>query len=191
MYIIVGLGNPGKEYEHTRHNTGFDTVDMLAEKYGISVRELKFKGMVGKGMIGTEKVVLVKPLTFMNLSGDCVRAVTDFYKIDAKHELVVVYDDIALPVGRIRVRPKGSAGGHNGVKSIIAQLGTEVFPRVRVGVGGVPGGRDQIGHVLGRFSAEDRAVVEKGMERAVKAVEIILESGVDEAMNCCNAAEQN
>ncbi len=189
MFVICGLGNPGKEYEHTRHNTGFDTLDMLAEKYGIPVKELKFKGMVGKGMIGSEKVALVKPLTFMNASGDCVRAVTDFYKIDVEHELIVVYDDIALPVGRIRVRPKGSAGGHNGVKSIISQLGTETFTRVRVGVGGVPDGRDQINYVLGRFSKEDRAAVEKGMERAVKAVEIILKSGVDEAMNCCNAAE--
>ena len=189
MFIIVGLGNPGKEYEHTRHNTGFDALDMLAQKYGTSVKELKFKGMVGKGLIGDKKVVLVKPLTYMNASGDCVRAVTDFYKIDVEHELIVIYDDIALPVGRIRVRPKGSAGGHNGVKSLIAQLGTEIFARVRVGVGGVPDGRDQINHVLGRFSTEDRAAVEKGMDRAVKAVEIILESGVDEAMNCCNAAE--
>ncbi|MCD7806254.1 MAG: aminoacyl-tRNA hydrolase [Lachnospiraceae bacterium] len=190
MYVICGLGNPGKEYEHTRHNTGFDTLDMLAGKYGISIKELKQKGMTGKGMINGQKVVLVKPLTFMNASGDCVRAVTDFYKIDVTRELIIIYDDIALPTGRIRVRPKGSAGGHNGVKSIIAQLGTESFPRVRVGVGGVPAGRDQIGHVLGRFTAEDRALVQKGMEKALKAVEIILESGVDEAMNCCNAADE-
>ncbi|MCD8130073.1 MAG: aminoacyl-tRNA hydrolase [Lachnospiraceae bacterium] len=189
MYVICGLGNPGKEYEHTRHNTGFDTLDMLAEKYGISVKELKHKGLIGKGIINGQKVILVKPLTFMNSSGDCVRAVTDFYKVDVERELIIIYDDIALPPGRIRVRPKGSAGGHNGVKSIIAQLGTEAFARVRVGVGGVPAGRDQIGHVLGRFSAEDRVLAQKGMEKAVKAVEIIMEQGVDEAMNCCNGAE--
>ncbi len=189
MYVICGLGNPGKEYEHTRHNTGFDTVDMLAEKYDISIKELKHKGIIGKGIINGQKVILVKPLTFMNSSGDCVRAVTDFYKVDVERELIVIYDDIALPPGRIRVRPKGSAGGHNGVKSIIARLGGESFPRVRVGVGGVPAGRDQIGHVLGRFSTEDRVLAQKGMEKAVKAVEIIMEQGVDEAMNCCNGAE--
>ena len=127
MYLIVGLGNPGREYEHTRHNAGFDAIDVLAGKLGADVKEKKHKGLCGKGMIAGEKVILLKPQTFMNLSGESVRAAADFYKIDAEH-MIVLYDDIDLDVGKLRVRAKGSAGGHNGIKNIIAHMGTQEFP---------------------------------------------------------------
>ena len=140
MYIIAGLGNPGKQYAQTRHNVGFDTIDILADKYNISVDTKKHKALCGKGMIEGQKVVLAKPQTFMNLSGESVRELVDFYKIDPEEELIVIYDDISLEPGQLRIRPKGSAGGHNGIKNIIAHLGTQVFKRVKVGVGEKPKG---------------------------------------------------
>ena len=130
MYIIAGLGNPGSEYELTRHNIGFRVIDELAEEYNISISESKHKGLIGKGVIEGQKVILVKPQTFMNLSGECIRAVIDYYKESIDH-FIVVYDDISLGVGKLRVRPKGSAGGHNGIKNTIAQLGTDEFARVK------------------------------------------------------------
>ena len=142
MYIIAGLGNPGKQYAQTRHNVGFDTIDILADKYNISVDTKKHKALCGKGMIEGQKVVLAKPQTFMNLSGESVRELVDFYKIDPEEELIVIYDDISLEPGQLRIRPKGSAGGHNGIKNIIAHLGTQVFKRVKVGVGEKPKGSD-------------------------------------------------
>ena len=138
MKIIAGLGNPTREYEHTRHNIGFDVVDRLAKQYNISITEKKHKGLCGKGLIEGERVLLLKPQTFMNLSGESIQAAVDFYKLDPEEDVIVIYDDIALDAGRIRVRGKGSAGGHNGMKNIIAHLGTQVFPRVRVGVGAKP-----------------------------------------------------
>ena len=134
MYIIAGLGNPTREYEKTRHNVGFDTIDVLADKLNTSVDEKKFKGLYGKGIIAGEKVILLKPQTFMNLSGESVREAADFYKVDPEH-IIVIYDDISLDVGQLRIRKKGSAGGHNGIKNIIAHLGTQEFPRIKVGVG--------------------------------------------------------
>ena len=187
MYIIAGLGNPSREYMHTRHNAGFDVIDILADKYNIDVSGVKFKGLLGKGMIGSQKVILVKPQTFMNISGECLRPVADYYKIDIEKELLVIYDDIDLNPGNIRVRKRGSAGGHNGIKSIIANLGTENFNRVRVGVGEKPKGYDLADYVLGHFSAEEKELMEQGMIKAVNAVEMIVAGDIDKAMNLMNS----
>ena len=183
MYIIVGLGNPTKEYHNTRHNIGFDVIDALADKYGISVNEGKHKGLIGKGMIEGQKVVLVKPLTYMHLSGECVRSVMDFSKADPETELIVISDDISLDVGQIRIRKKGSAGGHNGIKNIIQHLGTNVFHRIKVGVGEKPKDYDLVDYVLGHFSKVEKEQMEEGYERAVNAVEMMLQGEVDAAMN--------
>ena len=166
MYIIAGLGNPGKQYAQTRHNVGFDTIDILADKYNISVDTKKHKALCGKGMIEGQKVVLAKPQTFMNLSGESVRELVDFYKIDPEEELIVIYDDISLEPGQLRIRPKGSAGGHNGIKNIIAHLGTQVFKRVKVGVGEKPKGYDLADYVLSRFPKDERVLMEEAFERA-------------------------
>ena len=141
MYIIAGLGNPGTQYMGTRHNAGFSVIDALADQYNISVDTQKHKGMIGKGMIEGEKVILVKPMTYMNLSGECIREVMDYYKADID-DLIVIFDDISLEPGKLRLRAKGSAGGHNGIKSIIAQLGSDRFKRVKFGVGDKPKGWD-------------------------------------------------
>lgn len=185
MYIIAGLGNPGKEYEKTRHNMGFMVLDALADKYNIDVTDKKHKGLIGKGIIEGEKVILVKPETFMNLSGDCLREVMEYYHETPDH-VIVVYDDICLGVGKLRVRPKGSAGGHNGIKSIIANFKTEEFPRVRVGVGDKPAKMDLANHVLGRFSKEDQEILSDRIPVAVDAVVCVLTSGCDVAMNKYN-----
>ncbi len=185
MYLIVGLGNPTREYEHTRHNAGFDAVDMLAEKWNIAVEEKKYKGLCGKGAAGGERVLLLKPQTYMNLSGESVRAAADFYKIDPDH-IIVMYDDIDLDVGKLRVRAKGSAGGHNGIKNIIAHLGTQEFPRVRIGVGAKPDRMDLADYVLGRFSQVERGVMEDAFREAADAAEAIVEDGIDAAMNRFN-----
>lgn len=186
MYLIVGLGNPGRDYEKTRHNVGFDTVDELIEEYRIPQSGVKFKAMYGKGMIGSEKVLVAKPLTYMNLSGEAVRGLVDYFKIDVKEELIVIYDDIDLEPGNIRIRAKGSAGGHNGMKNIIQQLGTQEFARVRIGVGAKPKGWDLADHVLSRFSKEDRSLVEESIEKSCKAVRCFVEEGIDAAMNKYN-----
>ena len=182
MYIIAGLGNPTREYEKTRHNVGFDTIDVLADKLNTSVDEKKFKGLYGKGIIAGEKVILLKPQTFMNLSGESVREAADFYKVDPEH-IIVIYDDISLNPGQIRIRKKGSAGGHNGIKNIIAQLGTDTFQRIKVGVGEKPKGYDLAAYVLGHFHAEDLELMEEGYEKAISATEEILKGEIDAAMN--------
>lgn len=186
MYIIVGLGNPTKEYDNTRHNIGFAAIDMLADKYGIHVSEVKHKAFLGKGVINGTKVILVKPMTYMNLSGEAVRAVIDYYKADEEEELLVIYDDISLDVGQLRVRKKGSAGGHNGIKNIIAHLGHDTFQRIKIGVGEKPKGYDLADYVLGHFSKEDQTVLKEGMERVDGAVNLILQGNIDEAMNRYN-----
>lgn len=183
MFCIVGLGNPEKKYENTRHNIGFDVIDALAEKYSIAVREKGYKALFGKGVIDGQRVILVKPQTYMNLSGESVREVTDYYKIDAEEELIVISDDIALEVGTIRIRKKGSAGGHNGLKNIIQHLGTENFKRIRMGVGEKPKEWDMVDYVLGHFSEEERKLMDKSIAEAVKAVEIMMTEGADAAMN--------
>jgi len=182
VFVIVGLGNPGKEYEETRHNTGFMVLDALAEKYNIDVKKVKCKALLGQGDINGEKVILVKPQTFMNLSGQAVAEVLNFYKVD-KENFVVICDDIDLPVGKLRVKERGSAGTHNGVKSIVSSLGTTEFKRVKVGVGKQRQGEDLVNHVLGRFSKEDRVVLDEAIEKAVGAVETVIAKGVAAAMN--------
>ena len=180
MKIIAGLGNPGKEYENTKHNVGFLTIDILAEKYGIKVNKIKFKGLVGEGMIGTEKVILVKPQTYMNLSGQCIREIVAFYKLDIE-DLVVIYDDIDLPMGNLRIRKKGSAGTHNGMRSIIYDLQDDGFPRVRVGIGGERRG-DLANYVISGFSGDDRKLIEEAIVKAADAVACLVEDGIDRAM---------
>ena len=191
MYIIAGLGNPGKEYENTRHNIGFDVIDRLAEEENIAVMESKHKALIGKGYVAGQKVILAKPQTFMNLSGESIREIVDYYKVDDTAELIVISDDISLDVGQLRIRKKGSAGGHNGIKHIIQQLGTQNFVRIKVGVGAKPKGWDLADHVLGRFDKDDRALVEEAQERACKAVELILTDSVDAAMNEYNKKTGN
>lgn len=186
MFLIVGLGNPGKQYEHTRHNVGFDVMDALADKYNISISEKKHKALYGKGMIAGQKVVLAKPQTFMNLSGESVAELLNYYKLDPETEMLVIYDDISLAPGGIRIRKKGSAGGHNGIKNIIAQAGTQNFMRIKVGVGEKPKGWDLADYVLGRFDELDRKKVEEAFEDAVLATEMILQDEVDQAMNDFN-----
>lgn len=183
MYLIVGLGNPGKQYEATRHNMGFDAIDYLIEKYNIPQAGVKFNAMYGKGVIGGEKVILMKPLSFMNLSGGPVQEMANYFKIDPETEMVVIYDDIDLEPGQIRIRKQGSAGGHNGIKDIIRRLGTEKFLRIKVGVGAKPKGWDLADHVLSRFADSDRHLVDEAIENAGDAVEKILSQGPDAAMN--------
>lgn len=186
MYLIVGLGNPGKQYENTRHNVGFDAVDLLVDEYRVPSSGKQHKAMYGKGVIAGQKVILAKPLTYMNLSGESVRALVDYYKIDPEEELIVIYDDISLEPGQLRIRPKGSAGGHNGIKNIIAQLGTQVFKRVKVGVGEKPRGWDLADYVLSHFPKEERAAAEEAFERASEAVVCMMTEGMDSAMNAYN-----
>ena len=186
MYLVVGLGNPGKQYEATRHNMGFDTVDRLVEDYNVPQGGVKFNAMYGKTMIGGEKVILMKPLSFMNLSGGPVREMANYFKIDPESELIVIYDDIDLEPGQLRIRKQGSAGGHNGIKNIIAQLGTQNFQRVKVGVGEKPKGWDLADYVLGHFSKEDRGLVDDALKRAAGAVELMVQGEVDQAMNQFN-----
>lgn len=186
MYVIVGLGNPSKEYDNTRHNIGFAAIDALADKYGIGVNEAKHKALLGKGVIDGTKVILVKPLTYMNLSGEAVRAVVDYYKIDEEAELIVIYDDISLDVGQLRIRKKGSAGGHNGIKNIIQHLGHDTFQRIKIGVGEKPKGYDLADYVLGHFSKEEQDVMKDALEKVDGAVKLMLMDDVDEAMNRYN-----
>ena len=186
MYIIAGLGNPGSKYEKTRHNAGFQVIDRLAEQYHIEINQRKHRALCGSGMIQGTKVLLVKPQTFMNLSGESIREAVDFYKVDPQEELLVVYDDISLNPGQLRIRKKGSAGGHNGMKNIILHLGTQVFPRIRVGVGEKPPGSDLADYVLGHFSGEEEKQMEEAFCRAAQAAGVILSEGPDRAMNQYN-----
>lgn len=186
MFVIVGLGNPTAQYEGTRHNAGFDVIDVLAEKYNISVDARKCRAFCGKGVIAGQKVLLVKPQTYMNLSGESVGGIVNYYKIDPESDLLVIYDDISLDVGQLRIRKKGSAGGHNGIKNIIAHLGTTVFPRIKVGVGEKPKNYDLADHVLGHFSKQERELMEEGYEHASDAVEQIVQGEIEAAMNVFN-----
>ena len=185
MFLIVGLGNPGTEYAATRHNIGFDMVTYLSDKYGIALRSKEGKAIVGKGVIEGQKVMLVQPQTYMNLSGESVRALMDYYKLTTD-EIVIIYDDISMPVGQVRIRPKGSAGGHNGIKSIIAHLGTQEFPRIKIGVGAKPENGDLVKQVLGRFSKEDDAKIRDVFALAEEGLLAILQEDVKTAMNAVN-----
>ncbi|MDO5409555.1 MAG: aminoacyl-tRNA hydrolase [Lachnospiraceae bacterium] len=188
MYIIAGLGNPGAKYEGTRHNVGFSVIDALAEKHGISVDKKQFKGLTGRGMIAGQQVLLLKPLTYMNLSGESLRAAFDFYKPELD-QVLVIFDDISLETGQLRIRKKGSAGGHNGVKSIISHLGSMDFPRIKVGVG-EPSREELVDFVLGRFHGDDVAVMKETVATAVLAVETFLSEGPQEAMNLYNKKKE-
>ena len=183
MYLIVGLGNPGREYEATRHNMGFDVIDKLVEEHRIPQGGVKFNDMNGKGLIGGQQALLMKPLSYMNLSGGPIRDMLHYFKIDPETEMIVIYDDIDTEPGNLRIRKQGSAGGHNGIKDIIKQLGTQKFTRIRIGVGAKPQGWDLADYVLGRFDTQNRKLVDEAQERACKAVEMILSEGVDAAMN--------
>ena len=183
MYLIAGLGNPGREYENTRHNAGFASIDRLAEKNHISIDMKKFQALCGTGYIVGQKVLLLKPQTYMNLSGESLRAACDFFKIDPEQELIVIYDDISLAPGQLRIRAKGSAGGHNGIKSIISHLGTQVFLRVKVGVGEKPQGWDLADYVLGHFSKEEQQVMQESFDRAADAAAALLSEEVQQVMN--------
>ncbi|MCI6188843.1 MAG: aminoacyl-tRNA hydrolase [Clostridium sp.] len=188
MFLIVGLGNPGREYENTRHNIGFAAVDVLAEKYNIDVNRTKFKGEYGEGFINGNKVILLKPYTFMNLSGESVREAIDFYKL-TEEEVLIIYDDISLELGRLRIREKGSAGGHNGIKSIINHMGTDVFTRIKIGVGAPKG--DLVNHVLGRFSKEEVNILKQTLDAVTEATAEIIDNGAKEAMNKFNGFSPN
>ena len=186
MFFFFFFGNPGRQYEKTRHNMGFDTIDELIDRHRIPQGGIAHKAMYGKGMIAGEKVLAVKPLTYMNLSGESLREWVNYYKLDPETEMIVIYDDIDLEPGQIRIRKKGSAGGHNGIKSIIAQLGTQNFYRIKVGVGAKPRGWDLADYVLGRFSSDERIAVDKAICDAADAVEMILRDGIESAMNHYN-----
>ncbi|MBU5454716.1 aminoacyl-tRNA hydrolase [Caproiciproducens sp. MSJ-32] len=183
MFLIVGLGNPGKEYDNTRHNIGFETVDYIADKYNIDINRKKFKGICGEGLINNTKVILLKPSTYMNLSGESIVEAMNFYKLK-NEELIIIYDDISLEVGRLRIREKGSAGGHNGIKSIIGNLASDVFPRIKIGVGQPKG--ELVSHVLGKFNKEEMEILKEVIEAASIGVETIIKDGTKEAMNKLN-----
>lgn len=183
MHLIVGLGNPGREYEKTRHNVGFTAIDYLASELGINMSKLKFKGICGEGFMGTEKCIFLKPQTFMNLSGQSVREAADFYKIEPEN-IIVVYDDVTLDVGKVRIRPRGSAGGHNGMKNIIYLLNSDEFPRVRFGVGAPL--HDLSDHVLGHFNEEDGVAVTRAIKKIEDILSVIIKLGVSEAMSRFN-----
>lgn len=185
MYIIVGLGNPESEYDKTRHNMGFNVVNKIAEKNNISISQKKFKGLYGTGFIGTKKVAILKPQTYMNLSGEAVVEIMNFYKEDLEN-LLVIYDDVDIEKGEIKIRKFGSAGSHNGMKSIVLLLGSDKFPRLRVGIGKPEENRDMISHVIGHMSKEDEEILDKSTSKAAEAVEELVKNGIDSAMNKFN-----
>lgn len=185
MHIIVGLGNPTSQYDGTRHNIGFDCITEIANKYNIALDFVKHKAVCGTGYIEGQKVIIAKPQTYMNLSGESVQALLHYYKVEPE-DLIVIYDDISLDVGQLRLRKKGSAGGHNGIKNIIQMLGTDVFPRVKVGVGNKPAGWDLADYVLGRFSKEDQEFLVETKQRVAEAVKTMVTEDIDAAMNIYN-----
>lgn len=186
MYIIAGLGNPGRKYDGTKHNVGFEVIDELIERHHVPYGGTDRKAMYGKTVIGGEKCILIKPMTFMNLSGEAVRAYMDYYKLDPEEDLIVIYDDIDLDPGQLRIRKKGSAGGHNGMKNIIAQLGTDSFLRIRVGTGAKPEKWDLADYVLAPFDTEARKKVDSAVKNAADAVELVVQGEADRAMNLYN-----
>ena len=187
MYLIAGLGNPDRKYEETRHNAGFKAIEALAAKLGTDINDKRFKGLTGTAVYNGAKLLLLKPLTYMNLSGEAVAEAANFYKIDPSH-IIILFDDVNFTCGRMRVRGSGSAGGHNGMKNIILQLGTDAFPRVRIGVGD-KGQRDMISHVLGKFEADDRRLMDEVYKTAAEATLDIIDKGVPDAMNKYNGLD--
>ena len=189
MYLIAGLGNPTKEYDKTRHNVGFSVIDVLADRYRIDISEKKHKALCGRGVIEGQKVLLLKPQTFINLSGESIRAAADYYKIEPE-EMIVIYDDISLDPGQLRIRLKGSDGGHNGIKNIIANLGTQDFPRIKVGVGAKPPRMDLADYVLSRFGAGEQKLMEEAFGEAAEAAVMMMTDGAERAMNHFNAKKK-
>ena len=189
MILIAGLGNPGKEYENTRHNAGFLVLDTLAQKLGADLSERKHRALCGKAVIGGQKVILLKPQTYMNSSGESIRAAADYYKVPPE-DILVVYDDISLAPGQLRIRAKGSAGGHNGIKSIIAHFGTQEFPRVKVGIGEKPPRMDLADYVLGHFSSGEKKIMEEAAKEAADAICEIVNVGIEQAMNDHNRRKE-
>lgn len=189
MYVIIGLGNPGREYADTKHNVGFRVIDKLADQYNIDVSKFKHKALIGEGMISGKKVMLVKPQTYMNLSGESVREIMSFYKVPVEN-MLVIYDDTSLELGMIRIREKGSAGGHNGIKSIINHMGSDVFSRVKVGIGEKPNGWDLADYVLAKFGKDDEPLILSGIDKASQAAGIFISLGVKDAMNKFNAKQK-
>lgn len=185
-WLFVGLGNPGREYEGTRHNVGFEVIERLARRHGIALDQRKHQGVFGKGIVEGTEAVLLRPLTYMNHSGHSVAPIARFFRIPPAR-IVVVADDLDLPVGRVKARPKGGSAGHNGHKSIAAQLGTQDYPRIRIGIGRVAG-TSVTGHVLGRFSPEERALVDEAVERAVEGLERIARDGLERALTWINSS---
>ncbi len=185
IFLIVGLGNPGNRYENTRHNVGFRTIDYLSEKHNIKLSKIGYKAIYGDGLIGEKRVILVKPQTFMNLSGESVKEIVNWYKLSLDR-LIVIYDDIDLDPGKIRIRPKGSSGSHNGMKSIIFQLQAENFPRIRIGIGRPPEKWDFADYVLSKFPKEEWEIMFNSIEKAAEAAIMITKSGPGKAMNCYN-----
>ena len=186
MFVILGIGNPGKKYDGTRHNIGFVAMDYMSSKYGIKINKIKHKALIGEGTISGERVILVKPQTYVNLSGESLREICLYYKIDAKN-VIVIHDDVSLPCGKLRIRAKGSDGGHNGLKSIIYQLSSDEFTRIKIGVGAPPEHYDMADWVLGRFSKEDISHLSKLVDCVVEeAVPEIMKNGTESAMNKFN-----
>jgi PTH1 family peptidyl-tRNA hydrolase len=186
VWLIVGLGNPGEEYMHTRHNIGFQAVAALADRHTLKFGDKRAKARVAEGSIGGQRVALAKPFTFMNNSGQAVVGLASWYKVDPAEEMLVVYDDLDLPFGALRLRQRGGPGTHNGMRSIVGLLGGQAFPRLRMGIGGVPPGRDAAGYVLGRFSREEQEQLPDIVGRAADAIELVLREGVISAMNRYN-----
>jgi PTH1 family peptidyl-tRNA hydrolase len=188
MKVVVGLGNPGDKYAQTKHNVGFWAIDRLSRRFGIECRKEKFKALVGEGFVNGEKVLLCKPMTFMNLSGESLREVVSYYsELRPEQDIIVIYDDMDFAPGQLRLREKGSAGGHNGMKSVIQHLGTDVFPRIRIGIGRPPAERTVVEHVMSPFAADDLPSVQAAVETAAEAVEYALANGFQAAMNRFNA----
>ncbi len=185
MYVITGLGNPGTQYAYTRHNVGFIAMDFLADRWGIKLKKIRHKAVLGEGSVAGEKVVLAKPQTFMNNSGESVRELLSYYKVPSDR-LVVIYDDVSLAPGRLRIRTKGSAGGHNGIKSILYQIQTDVFPRIKLGVGEKPPHYDLADWVLGRFTDEDIAAIGPRVEELPDLLTLLMREGPAAAMNRYN-----
>ena len=190
MYLIAGLGNPSRTYEGTRHNIGFTMIDAIGNKFGIDVTTKKHKALVGRGMIDGMRVILAKLQTYMNLSGESIREITDFYKIEPEN-IIIIYDDISLDVGQLRIRKKGSAGGHNGVKNIIAHLGTQEFPRIKVGIGNKPEGWDLADYVLSKYTKAEQEALEEASEGVIGAVKLMLMDDIEAAMNKYNAKKRD
>lgn len=185
IFVVAGLGNPGSKYVNTRHNVGFDTIDLLSERHGIKVSKLKHKALVGDGLIKNERVLLVKPQTYMNLSGESIRDLVEWFRVPIG-KVILIYDDVDLPLGKVRIRPGGSSGTHNGMRSVIYQLNSDEFPRIRIGIDRAPEGWELADYVLGKFSPEEKKIINESISKAADAASAIVNSGIDAAMNLFN-----